>query len=195
MLALGNNEALEKEAAKIARKRLVNEQRKERILNPRRRTIGIDVDALDQQVAEHNRLKDIQAEEDKMEKMRSLEIERILAASSEEEKMMRYILLSLSQYTIINNRLIDDWPMNLFEQKIPNRGDKEKLGQRNCKKTTHRFHRGAAPRPRDMWHGLCAEVQRRRPQQSRPPQGTERADASLGAGAGFRKSRYQQRPQ
>ena len=90
MLALGNNEALVKEAAKIARKRLVNEQRKERILNPRRRTIGIDVDALDQQVAEHSRLRDIQGEEDKMEKMRAVEIERILAAASEEEKMMRY---------------------------------------------------------------------------------------------------------
>lgn len=88
-LPLGNEEAVKKEAAKIAAKRLVNEQRKSRILNARTRTIGIDVDALDRQVAESRSRKEMLKEEEKMDKLRAMEIERVLCAAQEEENMMR----------------------------------------------------------------------------------------------------------
>ena len=86
---LGNNEALAKEEQRIAAKRAINEQRKQRILNPRIRTIGIDVSALDQQVIEKQNKLEMLKEEARMEKLVALETERVLAASAEEEKMMR----------------------------------------------------------------------------------------------------------
>jgi hypothetical protein len=49
------DDVLAKEAAKIAYKRQQNEQRKLRIHNAKQRTIGLDIAALDAQVAEKQR--------------------------------------------------------------------------------------------------------------------------------------------
>jgi hypothetical protein len=51
------DDVLAKEAAKIAYKRQILEQRKLRIHNAKQRTIGLDIDALDAQVAEKQRNK------------------------------------------------------------------------------------------------------------------------------------------
>ena len=83
---LGNNDALVREEQRIAAKRAINEQRKQRILNPRIRTIGIDVSALDQQVIEKQNKQEMLKEEARIEKIVALETERVLAASFEEEK-------------------------------------------------------------------------------------------------------------
>ena len=57
-----------KEEAKIARKREQYEQRRQRILNAKVRTMGLDVQTLDQQVAEKQRLKAQEKETDKFER-------------------------------------------------------------------------------------------------------------------------------
>lgn len=49
------DDVLAKEAAKIAFKRKQNEERRQRIHNAKQRTIGLDIQALDAQVAEKQR--------------------------------------------------------------------------------------------------------------------------------------------
>lgn len=57
MMSSGNfqDDALAKEAAKIAYKRQILEQRKLRIHNAKQRTIGLDIEGLNAQVAEKQR--------------------------------------------------------------------------------------------------------------------------------------------
>jgi hypothetical protein len=57
MFSGGNaqDDVLAKEAAKIAYKRKQNEERRQRIHNAKQRTIGLDIPALDAQVAEKQR--------------------------------------------------------------------------------------------------------------------------------------------
>lgn len=124
----GNDSALAKEEARIQLKRAQNEKRKERFLSARTRLIGVDVDALDAQVAEMQRLKSDTKEADRVERecgeteramqkqcgplrrvyrslfpspsssyphpfpptgIRQLEIERVLEAAAEEERMLK----------------------------------------------------------------------------------------------------------
>lgn len=83
------DEALMKEQNKINNRRAANLLRKERLLNARKRCIGVDVDALDAQVAEVRRSREHAKDQDRLEKLRSIEIERVLATQVELEKQMR----------------------------------------------------------------------------------------------------------
>jgi len=88
MLA-GTDAALAKEEARIALKRQQNEMRRQRFLDSRTRVMGLDVDALDAQVAEINKQKADGKEAERIERLRQLEIERVLEAAAEEERLMR----------------------------------------------------------------------------------------------------------
>ena len=65
------------------------EDRKKRFLNVRKRTIGMDVEALDKQVEEMRLHRHNKNEDDKMEKLRYLEIDRVLEVQEEEQKNLR----------------------------------------------------------------------------------------------------------
>ena len=58
---------LDKEALRIQAKREANDKRTERFLNARMRTIGLDVQALDAQVAEKQRNQQNGVDSDKLE--------------------------------------------------------------------------------------------------------------------------------
>jgi hypothetical protein len=80
---------LAKEQAKINRKREIFEQRRQRILNAKVRIIGLDINGLNEQVEEKKRMKDTEKEQDRFARMQALEVEKLLAASFEEERQMR----------------------------------------------------------------------------------------------------------
>lgn len=61
------DEYLAKEQAKINRKKDLFEDRRKRILNAKVRLIGVDVDALNKQVLEKQRLKEMEKESDRFE--------------------------------------------------------------------------------------------------------------------------------
>jgi len=120
---LGNNEALAKEEQRIAAKRAINEQRKQRILNPRIRTIGIDVSALDQQVIEKQNKLEMLKEEARMEKLVALETERVLAASAEEEKMMRKFQM---------DEMKKSWNEEIHQRRVNSSFPETRLEPENC---------------------------------------------------------------
>lgn len=81
----GNNlqEAqLAREEAKILRRREENEIRRQRYLQAKVRLIGVDVQALNDQVAEKQRMKQHERDTDKFERLQAIEIERMLAQVS-----------------------------------------------------------------------------------------------------------------
>jgi hypothetical protein len=80
---------LDKETAKIEAKRRANEERTKRFLNARQRTLGVDVQALDAQVAEKRRNQQNSDDSDRLERIRAKEIDRILEAAAAEEVNMR----------------------------------------------------------------------------------------------------------
>ena len=88
-MLVGTDAALAKEEARIALKRQQNELRRQRFLDARTRVIGVDVDALDAQVAEMTQRKADGKEAERVERLRQLEIERVLEAAAQEERMMR----------------------------------------------------------------------------------------------------------
>lgn len=65
------------------------EERKKRFFNVRKRTIGMDVEALDKQVEEIKLHRNNKNEDNKMEKLRYLEIDRVLEVQEEEQKNLR----------------------------------------------------------------------------------------------------------
>eukprot|EP01035_Chromulina_nebulosa_P018506 gene18506-24223_t len=81
--------ALSKEELRIQAKRQANEERRRRFLDARKRLIGQDVQALDQQVLEKQKNKAYEKDLDKLERLRIIEIQRILEASAEEERIMK----------------------------------------------------------------------------------------------------------
>jgi len=83
------DELMRKDEAKIQRKREANEQRRLRIMNAKVRIIGLDVDALDAQVAEKKQNHANKLESDRFEKAQAMEIDRLLTASLEEERQMK----------------------------------------------------------------------------------------------------------
>jgi len=89
MLTGGQDAVLDKEEARIRLRRKNNEDRRERLLNARKRVIGVDVDALDAQVAEMHRGRNDDKEALRVERIRQMEIERVLESAAEEERMMR----------------------------------------------------------------------------------------------------------
>lgn len=92
-LAIGNaglqDESLFKEEARIRRKWQQMEERKKRFLNVRKRTIGCDVEALDKQVEEMRLHRHNKNEDNKMDRLRYLEIDRVLEVQEEEQKNLR----------------------------------------------------------------------------------------------------------
>jgi hypothetical protein len=97
-----------KEEAKIARKREIYDQRRVRILNAKARTMGLDVQTLDQQVAERARAKQQDKDADKFERLQSMEIERILAEADEEERQMKRFQMQ---------QIKESWAQTLSQQK------------------------------------------------------------------------------
>jgi hypothetical protein len=83
------DELLARDNAKIQRKRELFEQRRQRILNAKVRLIGLDVQPLNEQVKEKERLRQEEREADRFARTQAMEIERILAASMEEERQMK----------------------------------------------------------------------------------------------------------
>ena len=92
-LAIGNaglqDESLYREEARIRRKWQQMEERKKRFLNVRKRTIGMDVEALDRQVEEMRQTRHNKNEDNKMDRLRYLEIDRVLEVQEEEQKNLR----------------------------------------------------------------------------------------------------------
>lgn len=120
---LGNNDALVREEQRIAAKRAINEQRKQRILNPRIRTIGIDVSALDQQVIEKQNKQEMLKEEARIEKIVALETERVLAASFEEEKLMRKFQM---------DEMKKSWGEEIHQRRVKSSFPETRLEPANC---------------------------------------------------------------
>ena len=82
-------EAETKEMLKIRFKQQKMAERRDRILNARRRVIGLDTNALDQQIAEKNAARANERRSDDLEYKRNVEIERILSAAAQEEIEMK----------------------------------------------------------------------------------------------------------
>lgn len=90
--ASGLDATLMKEEQRIAMKRAANEERRLRFLNARKRVMGIDVTALNAQVAEKAALAEAEKEADRYERVRQMEIDMILEQTNEEEKQMKAYL-------------------------------------------------------------------------------------------------------
>lgn len=114
-----------KEEAKIARKREQYEQRRQRILNAKVRTMGLDVQTLDQQVAEKQRLKAQEKETDKFERIQAMEIERILAEADEEERRMKAFQMA---------QIKQSWETTLSQQRAQDKvlDDRTDFDHANC---------------------------------------------------------------
>lgn len=80
---------LEKEQARLKMKADANFQRNLRYKDSRLRTIGINLNALDQQVAEKKAMKQKEIEDGKLERARNAEIDYLLELAAQEEKEMR----------------------------------------------------------------------------------------------------------
>lgn len=80
---------LDREAARLEAKRVANELRLKRFLDARQRTIGIDVSALDAQVAEKQRNTQNNTDNDRLERIHAKEIDKILEAAAATELNMR----------------------------------------------------------------------------------------------------------
>eukprot|EP00981_Chlorochromonas_danica_P002070 scaffold420_cov169-Ochromonas_danica.AAC.30 len=78
-----------RDEARVLKRREENEIRRQRYLQAKVRLIGVDVQALNQQVAEKHRLRQDEKEADRFERLQAMEIERLLAQSAEEERQMR----------------------------------------------------------------------------------------------------------
>jgi len=87
--AAGMDAQLMKEEARIRLKRTQNNARRDRFLNARKRIIGVDVDALDAQVAEKMQCASDVVDEDRLEHIKHMEIDRILEEAKQEEFQMR----------------------------------------------------------------------------------------------------------
>ena len=85
----GIDSNLMREEARINRKRVENAQRRDRFLNARKRIMGVDIEALDAQVEEKRQTTQGGVDDDILEKIKAQEIERVLEASKEEERLMR----------------------------------------------------------------------------------------------------------
>lgn len=82
--------SIAKDEAKIRRKVEENAKRTERFLSSaKQRTVGVDVDALDAQVAEVQGNRQKLIESDRYEKLRQQQIERIYESAAQQEKEMR----------------------------------------------------------------------------------------------------------
>jgi hypothetical protein len=88
--ALTRNDREAKEAAMIARRRALEDDRRQRVLNPRLRTIGVDVGALDAQVRERHSAKEVEAMREQGFSQMVLDAQRQL------EELERYFIPSSS---------------------------------------------------------------------------------------------------
>jgi len=83
------HDAEDKDAQRIRRMQQLTAQREERFRNPRSLAMGVDSKALDAQVSERRRMEDHAREEKKQERMRVLEMEKIMESAAMEEKAIR----------------------------------------------------------------------------------------------------------
>lgn len=103
------DDVMAREEARIKSKREANEQRRVRYLNAKVRLIGLDVQTLDQQVAEKQRMRQTEKDADRFERTQAMEIERILAQSMDEERRMKEF-----QITQVRN----DWNRAIDEKRV-----------------------------------------------------------------------------
>ena len=82
---------IERDRARLLRKAEVNVVRNLRLRDSRWRTIGIEEQALREQVAEKNRAKQAEIEEGRMDRIRNEEYDRILQAAADEEAYLRQL--------------------------------------------------------------------------------------------------------
>jgi len=83
-----------KEQARLKMKADANFQRNLRYKDSRLRTIGQDVQALNMQVAEKKRMKEMELEEARLERLRNEEIDNILEGVAQEEKYLRQLQMA-----------------------------------------------------------------------------------------------------
>ena len=106
-----------KEEARIERKRRENAERRDRFLNARKRIMGIDVNALDQQVKEKEERYQKHQEDMDNDRIRNMEIERVLEDTKlEEESMKKYL----------NDEVKSDWESAIaYKQSLKNEKEPE----------------------------------------------------------------------
>eukprot|EP00599_Poterioochromonas_sp_BG-1_P000339 CAMPEP_0173149274 /NCGR_PEP_ID=MMETSP1105-20130129/10229_1 /TAXON_ID=2985 /ORGANISM="Ochromonas sp., Strain BG-1" /LENGTH=327 /DNA_ID=CAMNT_0014064111 /DNA_START=213 /DNA_END=1196 /DNA_ORIENTATION=- len=87
--------------------------------------MGLDVQTLDHQVAEKQRMKQSEKETDKFERLQAIEIERILAEADEEEKQMKKFQM---------DQIKQSWELTLTQQKAQNKvlDDRIDFDENNC---------------------------------------------------------------
>jgi len=88
---IGLSDVAKEDAAqmRINRRRQANEARRERFMNVRERSIGVDVKALDAQVAERKANMEAGDQMEAVERLRFAEVQKVLEEVAEEEKEMR----------------------------------------------------------------------------------------------------------
>ena len=89
MLLFLQEVALAKEDARIRGRRERDEVRRDRFLNARTRIMGVDAQALDQQVADMRKGRTDAKESDRIENLRMIQIQNLLEQANQEEKYMR----------------------------------------------------------------------------------------------------------
>jgi len=81
--------AMEKEENRLNMKRAQNKARLQRFLDARTRTIGVDVAALNAQMEQRKKMKELEKEADRLEAQRNAEIVRILEAQEHEDRLSK----------------------------------------------------------------------------------------------------------
>jgi len=81
--------AMEKEENRLNMKRAQNKARLQRFLDARTRTIGVDVAALNAQMEQRKKIKDLEKEADRIEAQRTAEIVKILEAQEHADRMSK----------------------------------------------------------------------------------------------------------
>lgn len=128
------------EEMKLAKKRADNAERNRRFLNARQRVIGVDLQALDEQVYEKQMLKEGESNLNNLEKMKAQELNRIMEEAAEEERRLK-------EFT--NDQLKRDWQATIAEKQAMKdkpeviRGDENDISsfQRFSGEDNNRFDR------------------------------------------------------
>lgn len=102
------DEKLYKEELRIMRRRQSEEERRQRILNPKNLAMGVDVAALNAQTEESRTKKELENQKKEIERLRALEVAKILERNAEEDRQMKFEQM---------RKLKNSWESNLMEKK------------------------------------------------------------------------------